>query len=130
MTAKREFDAWVQEKAPSYTGPRAKKGDVFVLENTSTSTDVNTYKRNTYKSYSFAIATKVSYEGLVLEWTKIDTTYKRPFDPSCERVLMITDHDKQMAAREIYCVGSKFDNFFTDIERVRSMILDRVEATK
>lgn len=112
---------------PKVNFPKAKRGDVFVLESTSTSTEANTFKKHTYVSYCFAIAAKVDRSGLVKELTKIDSSYSRPLCAG-ERVMLISAPDLQAAAREVYT--PKLDNFFPSKERISSLVLDRAEALR
>ena len=109
--------------------PKARKGDVFVLESTTTSTQANTFKQTTYSSFCFAIVAKVDRSGLVKEWTKLDLLGNHPVTKG-ERVLLINNPELQAAARDVYSVGYKFDNFFSSADKIRSLVLDRIEALR
>lgn len=110
--------------------PKAKRGDVFVLERTSVSTEANTFKKHTYVSYCFAIVAKVNRQGIVTEWTKHDLSCNSPVDIKSERVMLINAPALQAAARDIYSIYSKIDNFFTSKERISALVLDRAEALR
>jgi hypothetical protein len=107
--------------------PKAHKGDVFVLERTSTSTDAK-FKTSTYVSYCFAIVAKVDRSGVVKEWTKIDMQASCLIDAKHDRVMLINVPELQAAAREVYT--HKLDNFFTDKARISALVLDRAQALR
>jgi hypothetical protein len=107
---------------------KAKRNDIFLLEHTTAWTEAKTFKQTTSCYYVLAKATKVGRDGLVKEYTRAHTNYAEKIDPSRDRVMVISDRVLQSAARDLY--DTLKDDYFGDIGRARSAILDRAEALR
>lgn len=101
---------------------KAKKGQIVVIENSMTDTD------RVY--YTVAMATKVGRDGFVIEYTRPDQNYPNTVDWAKQRVAVIGDAKKQLAARRLYAAmqDAWFNNplmgsVFKDLEEVRLAIV-------
>ena len=105
--------------------PKAKRGDVVVVELTSTYTTAK-FKTERSVSYYFAKVTKTS-QGKVVDYVKANGA-RGLVDPR-HRVMCITEADKQAAVRDLF--GTELGAMdFDDVEQVKAAILDRVEALR
>jgi hypothetical protein len=105
--------------------PKAKRGDVVVVELTSTYTTAK-FKTERSISYYFAKVTKTS-EGRVVDYIKANGA--RGIVDARHRVMCITDADKQAAVRDLF--GTELGAMdFDNIDQVKAAILDRVEALR
>lgn len=105
--------------------PKAKRNDIVVIEVKHSSTNVK-LKTKTHFTYFFAKVMKVARDGKVIEF--IRPQWGRPEMVTVRnRIMVIVDADKQGAAKEIYATewgAMDFDN----IDQIRTVILDKVEA--
>lgn len=106
---------------------KAKRNDIFLLEHTTVWTEVNTMKQSTSCYYVLAKATKVSRDGLVKEYARAHSSYTEQVTDR-DRVMTISDPVLQGAARDLY--DTLKDDYFGDIGRAKSAILDRAEALR
>lgn len=103
--------------------PKAKRGDVVVIELTSSYTTAK-LKTERSTSYYFAKVTKAS-QGKVVNYTKANGA-NGIVDPR-HRVMCINDADKQAAVRDLFDTELGAMDFDT-VDQVKAAILDRVEA--
>lgn len=120
MTAARKI------QPTKYTGPKAKRGDVIVIEHVLSYTKLHG-KTVREKAYYFAYATKVARSGLVLEFAKANAPALSYAVDVLQRVMLITDPDRQAAARELI-LSHPWD--FKDPDAIKTLIIDRVEGTR
>jgi len=104
---------------------KAKKGDIIVIETTSSSTDAK-MKVTRYTHYALARAAKVNRQGIVIEYQKPDMGYPYTLDRG-QRVMTIADPEKQAAARKLF--ETIKDNWFPNAEAIKDAILQQVEKT-
>ena len=105
--------------------PKAKKGDVVVVELTSSYT---TAKFKTVRSTSYYLA-KVgkTSQGRVVDYVKANGA--RGIVDARHRVMCITDADKQAAVRDMF--GTELGTMdFDTVDQIRDAIIDRVEALR
>lgn len=105
--------------------PKAKRGDIVVIQITSSYTTVK-FKKVETKSYFFAKVTK-TYNSRVMDYVKANGT-KGKVDVRTW-VMCITDADKQAVAKDLFNTelgAMDFDN----VDQVKAAILDRVEALR
>jgi hypothetical protein len=98
--------------------------DVIVIEKRSSSTAAN-MKTTYHTSYTFALVAKVNRKGIVQQFKASEKALPFTLDRN-QRVITITDPDRQADARVVF--GSLAENFFTDIDDVRKLILGVREA--
>lgn len=99
---------------------KAKKGDIVVIETKSSSTTIKTLKVNHYSYFKLAKVVKADRRGLV---TLYETRTSYPTSVSVnERVICISDPDKQEAAQRLY--GKLEDNWFDKREDVQKAVLE------
>jgi hypothetical protein len=98
--------------------------DVIVIETRSSSTDAK-MKTTHYSSFFFAYVAKVDRKGIVTEYRKQNGAYPVMLDYN-QRVRTILDADRQAEARIAF--EAVEENFFTDVEDVRKLILGVREA--
>ena len=105
--------------------PKAKRGDVVVIELTSSYTTAK-FKTERSTSYYLAKAQKVS-QGRVVDYVKANGA--RGIVDSRHRVMVISAPDTQGAARDLF--GTELGAMdFDDIDQIKIAILDRVEALR
>ncbi len=105
--------------------PKAKRGDVVVIELTSSYTTAK-FKTERSTSYYFAKAQKVS-QGRVVDYVKANGA--RGIVDSRHRVMVISEADKQAAVRDLF--GTELGAMdFDNLDQVKAAILDRVEALR
>ena len=107
---------------------KAKRNDIFLLEHSTVWTEAKTFKQSTSCYYVLAKATKVGRDGLVKEYARAHSSYTEIVDKTRDRVLVISDPVLQGAARDLY--DTLKDDYFGDIGRAKSAILDRAEALR
>lgn len=93
--------------------------DVIVIEKRSSSTAAN-MKTTYYTSYTFALVAKVDRKGIVQQFKASEKALPFTLDHN-QRVITITDPERQSDARVVF--ASLGENFFTDIDDVRNLIL-------
>ena len=98
--------------------------DVIVIETRSSSTDAK-MKTTRYSTFFFAYVAKVDRKGIVTEYRKQNGAYPVMLDYN-QRVRTILDADRQAEARIAF--EAVEENFFTDVEDVRKLILGVREA--
>ena len=102
--------------------PKAKKGDVVIVELTSSYTTAK-FKTERSTSYYFAKVTKTS-QGRVTTYTKANGA--RGIVDVRHRVMCISAADTQGAARDLF--GTELGAMdFDNLDQVKAAILDRVE---
>lgn len=101
--------------------PKAKRGDVAVIERVHTSTDLKR-KKTEWKTYELIKVTKTS-KGKVISY--VNASGSQGIVHSSHRVMIITDEDKQAAARDLFGAEP-----FDSIEAMKTAILDRAEALR
>jgi hypothetical protein len=105
--------------------PKAKRGDVVVIELTSSYTTAK-FKTERSTSYYFAKVTKTS-QGKVVDYVKANGA--RGIVDTRHRVMCITEADKQAAVRDLF--GTELGAMdFDNVDQVKAAILDRVEALR
>lgn len=105
--------------------PPAKRGDVVVIELTSSYTTAK-FKTERSTSYYFAKVVKTS-QGRVVDYVKANGA--RGIVDVRHRVMCITDADKQAAVRDLF--GTELGTMdFDNVDQVKAAILDRVEALR
>lgn len=98
---------------------KAKKGDIVVIETKSSSTEAKTFKVTHYSYFKIAKVTKADRQGRV---TLYETPTSYPTSVSVnERVICITDPEKQAAAQRLY--ANIKDNWFDKREDVQKAVL-------
>ena len=102
---------------------KAKRNDIIVIETRSSSTD-SKMKITHYTHYALARAAKVNRQGIVEQYQKSDMNYPYSLDKN-QRVLTITDPEKQAAARKLFATIT--DNWFSDAEAIKQAILGQLE---
>lgn len=99
---------------------KAKKGDIVVIETKSSSTEINTMKVSHYSYFKLAKVSKADRQGRV---TLYETPTSYPTSVSVnERVICISDPDRQAAAQRLY--GKIEDNWFNKREDVQKAVLE------
>lgn len=106
---------------PVASYPKAKRGDVAVIEVVHTATDLK-WKKTTWKTYELIKVTKTA-KGKVVTYTTASGSYG--IVHSSHRVMIITDEDKQAAARDLFGADP-----FDSIDAVKQAIIDRSEALR
>ena len=102
--------------------PKAKRGDVVVIELTSSYTTAK-FKTERSTSYYFAKVTKTS-QGVVKTYTKANGAHG--IVDSRHRVMCISAPDTQGAARDLF--GTELGAMdFDNLDQVKAVILERVE---
>ena len=105
--------------------PKAKRGDVVVIELTSSYTTAK-FKTERSTSYYFAKVVKTS-QGRVVDYVKANGA--RGIVDVRHRVMVISDADKQAAVRDLF--GTELGAMdFDNVDQVKAAILDRVEALR
>ena len=105
--------------------PKAKKGDVVIVELTSSYTTAK-FKTERSTSYYFAKATKTS-QGRVIDYVKANGA--RGIVDARHRVMCISAADTQGAARDLF--GTELGAMdFDNLDQVKAAILERVEALR
>jgi hypothetical protein len=99
--------------------PKAKKGDVVVIELTSSYTTAK-FKTERSTSYYLAKVTKTS-EGRVVDYIKANGA--RGIVDARHRVMCISEADKQAAVRDLF---SSCDLDFADLDQIKIAILEKV----
>lgn len=105
--------------------PKAKRGDVVVIELTSSYT---TAKFKTERSVSYYLAKVVkTHDGRVVDYIKANGA--RGIVDARHRVMCITDADKQAAVRDLF--GTELGAMdFDTVDQIKGAILDRIEALR
>ena len=102
--------------------PKAKRGDVVVIELTSSYTTAK-FKTERSTSHYFAKVTKTS-QGVVKTYTKANGAHG--IVDSRHRVMCISAPDTQGAARDLF--GTELGAMdFDNLDQVKAVILERVE---
>ena len=105
--------------------PPAKRGDVVVIELTSSYTTAK-FKTERSASYDLAKVTKTS-QGRVVDYVKANGA--RGIVDARHRVMVISAPDTQGAARDLF--GTELGAMdFDNVDQVKAAILDRVEALR
>jgi hypothetical protein len=105
--------------------PPAKRGDVVVIELTSSYTTAK-FKTESSTSYYFAKVTKTS-QGRVVDYVKANGA--RGLVDVRHRVMCISAADTRGAARDLF--GTELGAMdFDNLDQVKAAILDRVEALR
>jgi len=105
--------------------PKAKRGDVVVIELTSSYTTAK-FKTKRSTSYYLAKVTKTS-QGRVVDYVKANGS--TGIVDARHRVMCITDADKQAAVRDLF--GTELGAMdFDNLDQVKAAIIDRIEALR
>jgi hypothetical protein len=99
----------------------AKRHDIALIERVHTATDLK-WKKTEWKTYELIKATKVA-KGKILHYVTGDGA--NGIIHSSHRVFVITDTDKQAAAKDLFGCAP-----FESAEAAKAAILDRAEALR
>lgn len=99
---------------------KAKKGDAIVIETLSSSTSIKDLKVSHYSYFKIAKCVKADRQGRVIQY-ETPTTYAAMLDKN-QRVICISDPDKQEAAKRLYAKVK--DNWFDKREDIQRAVLE------
>jgi len=100
-------------------GIKVAEGDIVVIGTTRSSTAAN-MKTTKYEEYFLSIAAKATRDGLVTEYYRQTHAHTYTLDYN-QRVIAITDADKQAAAKKVFLANET--RVFPDVETLKTEII-------